>query len=288
MNNLKNKKCEAVLKAILDDKNITKSKLPHNICHYSSLFTVFNEIIKKDYTKNDQHYVNLRYNQVEFMNDDTEFKIGRQLFNEITNKDFSPYEQDNVYSLLKQECLIASFTQRIDDLYFWKMYGDDCKGACVVYKGDKMYSEKYIKSIFTHCQYFKINANGDLADNDINKAFISKYKKIYSDTQSFNDSHKTPASILFYVLSIMAKNEDYSYEDEIRLFILPEKTNDKKSYIHTNGKIRYYIDEPNPFDTIDYIVLGPRVSKETYDAFKKTLNDLHINIEIRRSNIHYR
>lgn len=87
----------------------------------------------------------IRMNSIVSMNDKTETD-----FLEDTIRNFKEvYERDIDKFLFADKEFITSFTTKIDDLDMWRLYGDDARGACLVFERkdkskDNLYKINYV------------------------------------------------------------------------------------------------------------------------------------------------
>jgi hypothetical protein len=182
----------------------------------------------------------IRMNSIVSMNDKTETD-----FLEDTTRNYKEdYERDNDKCLFADKDFITSFTTKIDDLDMWRLYGDNAKGVCMVFKRkdkekDGLYKIRYI-------------------DPD---------KEPLKSINSFTNNLKSKG-IRFHLWQLhkychFIKHSDYSSEEEYRLLERCEAP-DGWFINRDNGILTPYIEkdlEPTrknnfPFQ-LDEIILGP-------------------------------
>ena len=243
------------------------------ICRYSSLDSLFSSIKHKT----------IRMNGLPGMNDKNE---GLFAWNMIYKLDNTDNEENKKRRRETNNAFIVSYSSSnlIDDLTQWRLYGDDAKGVCCVYKIDK---DKLIDRFFLHnVRYIKESDNSDDISDDLLHLFL-EYSKEHSDLRYYDLS---PA-IFFY------KPDSYESEDEIRLLVDNKKTSAYKTPIYkrewvltnANNIPNPYIDIPlDDFPLkIDRIILGPNMNDvDTIQAQLETmLEQQGINATVELSNI---
>ena len=87
----------------------------------------------------------IRMNSVVSMNDKTETDFLENVYRNYKEE----YEREIDKYLFADKNFITSFTKRIDELDMWRLYGDNAKGVCMVFKRinkgeDELYKIKYI------------------------------------------------------------------------------------------------------------------------------------------------
>ena len=111
------------------------------------------------------------------MNDKNE---GLFAWNMIYKLDNTDNEENKKRRRETNNAFIVSYSSSnlIDDLTQWRLYGDDAKGVCCVYKIDK---DKLIDRFFLHnVRYIKESDNSDDISDDLLHLFL-EYSKEHSD-----------------------------------------------------------------------------------------------------------
>lgn len=196
----------------------------------------------------------MRMMSVTAMNDKME--IGH-LYGEFCNKD-SAYLENKTKIRNARQRYITSFTNRIDDLTMWRLYGDNGKGVCLVF------SEPH------NCNYyFPIDYTGT------NSKVCLKAKKICEelDRHGFKFTFKSLETIWQYFL----KPKGFSDEHEFRYLRIDDSKPDGYS-LASNGIISCYKDlllipdEDKPetqFPAIlEGIILGPNMQNVEINKFQ--------------------
>lgn len=160
----------------------------------------------------------MRMMSVTAMNDRME--IGH-LYGELCNED-SAYLENKTKIHNARQRYITSFTNKIDDLTMWRLYGDNGKGVCLIF------------SIPHDCNYyFPIDYSG------INSEIYLKAKKICEelDKHGFKFTFKSIEAIWQYFL----KPKGFSDEQEFRYLRIDNSKPDGYS-LASNGIISCYKD----------------------------------------------
>ena len=214
------------------------------ICRYTSLESLFS-VLK---------FKTLRMNGLPGMNDRNEGLFAWDMIYRVEKTKNEEYKKrkseiNNVF--------IVSFSAKklIDDLNQWRLYGDDAKGVCCVYK---VLNEKLKDRFFLHeVRYIHNNKNEEVPDE-----LLRRFKD-YSESQSRLSYYDLSPAIFFY------KPDDFRSEDEIRLLVDNKKTSAyktdvfKREWLLTNANRipNPYIDVPLediPLK-LERIILGPNM-----------------------------
>lgn len=187
----------------------------------------------------------IRMMSVTAMNDKLE--IGH-LYGELRNEDSADLENKTKIHYARQR-YITSFTEKIDDLTMWRLYGDNAKGVCLVF------SEPY------ECDYYlPIDYSGR------NSKICLKAKMICDELakHGINFTFKSLECTWQYFL----KPEGFSDEQEMR-YLRIDNSKPDGYYLASNGVISSYkdyfltTDEEHPeinFPArLQGIILGPNM-----------------------------
>lgn len=196
----------------------------------------------------------IRMMSVTAMNDKLE--IGH-LYGELRIED-SAYLENKTKVHYARQRYITSFTDKIDDLTMWRLYGDNAKGVCLVF------SEPY------ECDYYlPIDYSG------INSKICLKAKMICEELakHGINFTFKSLESIWQYFL----KPKGFSDEEELRYLRIDNSKPDGYS-LASNGVISSYkdysltTDEEHPeinFPArLQGIILGPNMKNVEINKYQ--------------------
>lgn len=196
----------------------------------------------------------IRMMSVTAMNDKLE--IGH-LYGELRNED-SAYLENKTKVHYARQRYITSFTDKIDDLTMWRLYGDNAKGVCLVF------SEPY------ECDYYlPIDYSGG------NSKICLKAKMICDELAKYgiNFTFKSLESTWQYFL----KPEGFSDEQEMRYLRIDNSKPDGYS-LASNGVISSYkdysltTDEEHPeinFPArLQGIILGPNMKNVEINKYQ--------------------
>lgn len=161
----------------------------------------------------------MRLNSIVSMNDKTEINILSDIHKnfEITK------DEEGLAVALANDINIISLTPKTDDLNMWRLYGDNAKGVCLIFKrnvekDDELKKIKYI------------------APNEINST--NRVKKFLNDLREndikFSFNHLT-------IDSHYIKYDDYKSEDEYRMIVIKNKP-DGWFINRDNGLITPYVE----------------------------------------------
>lgn len=196
----------------------------------------------------------IRMMSVTAMNDKME--IGH-LYGKLSCED-SAYLEDKTKIHYARQRYITSFTNKIDDLTMWRLYGDNGKGVCLVF------SEPH------ECHYyFPIDYSG------IKSEICFKTKRICEELekQGFKFTFKSLETIWQYFL----KPKGFSEEEELRYLRIDNKKPDGYT-LASNGVISCYRDlfltfnedkSENEFPAyLEGIILGPNMKNVAINKFQ--------------------
>ena len=216
----------------------------------------------------------VRMMSVTAMNDKKE--IG-YLFSEI-NKNESEHLKNKTKIHYAQHRYITSFTNKIDDLTMWRLYGDNGNGVCLIF------SEPDECLYYLPVEYLGTNPNGLL------KKVICIYEGLLK--QGYKFTFKSLETIWQYYL----KPEGFSTEQELRYLLIDKAKPDGYS-IALNGVISGYKDLPLFSEEVQYpsflqgIILGPNMKNAEINKYQlETIaeeNGIPLFLGIEYSSINY-
>lgn len=182
-------------------------------------YTSFNTLIKTLQSGK------IRMNSIIGMNDRSELNFIYQFLNdtgyisEFNRNTFEPYFEAN-------NRFITSFSENIDDLNMWRLYGNNLEGVCMVFK---YLSNNQVPFLYRICY---VDDNTETPANKVKK-FLDILKKSQIDF-SFNSLKQWQN---FF------KSKSYSYENEHRL-LLNENKPDGWMFSPESGILTPYIEKP--------------------------------------------
>lgn len=193
--------------SILSELAITESQ-DIEFCKYASLSTLISTL--------NSGYI--RLNSIIAMNDKTETSF----ISDISRNDKEPIENDDDKYFLANKKFITSFTTRRDELDMWRFYGDNARGACMVFEKINDTPSPIKKVIYVGPENQTINMMNKLL-SDVLKISINFRFRLFSNNNPFY------------------KPIDFVSEKENRLLI--ESKTAKNWYINSeNGIITPYIE----------------------------------------------
>ena len=225
-------------KIINDLFKINNNKKITKVCRYTSLNTLF-ELISKQ---------NFRMFGITGMNDSSEVNfIEKCIYGEYTYPLSSAINTKFITSCCDVE--------KQDQLTFFRLYGDDAKGVCLIFDV-KDRPDFYLKKI----QYLKDDDNRLSFLYD----FIETVKKEMSRTFVIRSLHNW---------SHFIKKEDYQIEEEIRLLYAPEKKTEISGWVLAKpfNIVNPYMDFPlnSSFPLqLRKIILGPKCPELKINKFQ--------------------
>lgn len=189
----------------------------------------------------------MRMMSVTAMNDKLE--IGH-LYGELRNEDSAYLENKTKINHARQR-YITSFTDKIDDLTMWRLYGDNGKGVCLVF------SEPNKCSYYLPVDYSGENSKIYLKSREICEELLNKH--------GIKFTFKSLESTWQYFL----KREGFSNEQEMR-YLKIDKSKPDGYMLASNGVISSYKDFPLTLDkdnpesefpaSLQGIILGPNIT----------------------------
>ena len=215
------------------------------ICRYCSFDAIFSTI----------DYLTFRLNGIVGMNDKTEINYV-DTYIENVEKPISSLHHNTVSAINRRYITSCSQIKNKDDLTLWRLYGEDAKGSCLIFKvnHDKVTDKVLLRKV----KY--AGMNGNLPELD----FIKQVVKLVEQKYGFNFMFKKLG-----VWKHFFKPYEYSMEEEVRLLIIdsentPSRTGWVKTYSHSilNPYIDFELNNPDfPLELIE-IILGPKCPEQ--------------------------
>lgn len=223
---------------------------------YYTTWNTFSYMLPKDKQDNGLGRFSVMHHS--YMNDPLEGNVIKQFLYDA--QDYNGRKQET-----HPYVFIKCFTQSIDYLPMWKMYGDEAKGCCIVIDWKKTIERNPGKNIALYkvCYLTKKGKNYvfQMNDNNRDKDFAGMKElldKLKADISKLSDSKygKIYANSLLGSIAYLFKDSSYSYEKEARVIYSFDKLN---SQIEKTNQ-----EPPKLFVYTDYdvvikeIILGPK------------------------------
>ncbi len=236
---------------------LIKDKIPE-LAYYTSWKT-FSYMLPSDEENADNSNVGkLSVMHLSYMNDPME----GQVINEYL---FGKQNKNGREQLAQPYVFIKCFTQSIDYLPMWKMYGDDAKGCCIVvdWNRTKQLNEEKEIALYKVCylrrkkgDYFFVKSdNGNDKVLDDLGVLLEQLKKNVVELRKI-EGKRLLSEILVDSIAYLFKDSSYCYEREARVLY---------SYSDYNKKIEHTRQSPPKLFVytdysvaIDEIILGPK------------------------------
>lgn len=203
--------------------------------HYTTIDALINGIIRENATKGKE--VCFRASHSRFVNDPEEIIKGARLIAHVMEeRDSSKSYEDYLANILQRydNLYLISFSENNDSLPMWNTYANKSTGIAIGVERLKSIS---VTDLVGKCLYG--------TDTFINRL------KMYMDSKKL----KLGSYLLIYSFLQMLKNEDFAYENEIRLIgdfkELPTKFREKNGYIIPYKEVFFAKEQ------IKSITLGP-------------------------------
>lgn len=209
-------------------------ELNNEIAYYTSKETFMYSLPSE--AKDNDVIGNIAIMNTAYMNDPTEGKlIQKYIVDDYDWKAQINSREDLTANFTFAKC----FTEKIDDLPMWEMYGDRAKGVCVVVDGNKLLNQDV--TLYRIC-YVDLDAktfipkgiNSQINNADLIKNDLSKLKKIYKQFEE-DIYAKIALESFFSHISYLFKDKAYSYEQEVRII---------DNYVIHNKKFRHTDEDP--------------------------------------------
>lgn len=190
----------------------------------------------------------IRMNSIVSMNDKTETDFLENVFRNFKEE----YEQEYDKYLFADKEFITSFTTRIDDLDMWRLYGDNARGACLVFERNRRATDGLFKINY-------INPEGNILI------------KISDFLLALKDKDIKFRWNLLQKYRHYLKHSDYETEDEYRLLVTSDDP-DGWFINRDNGILTPYLEreikksgKPAESDypyKLNKIILGPAIQEK--------------------------
>ena len=166
---------------------------------------------------------------------------------------------------------VISLSKKGDYLPMWSMYGDKCKGVCIVFDAGLLQDGLFQNFVIDTIVYDKRNENEML--NEILPNTYKLYKKEYEKSPldlTIDTKIKELATICLYVAPFF-KYKDYQYEKEFRIVeyvYYGQNVFDIPRIIIKENVVDKHIDVPIQIDALKGIIIGPDAN---YEVMKHVL-----------------
>lgn len=213
---------------------------------------------------------------VEYMNDPNEGKVlFKYIFDQSKKKeDRDKYNNEFVF--------LKSFTDKVDYLSMWSLYGDDAKGCCVYLDGkmfnniaDKLQllkevcpNKKDIISLWEGSNLYRVvylKGNEFYLQGEKNAILQSYFNNIKVKTKKLLGYEKL-VNLMLAKIKYMVKYHEYQDENEIRIITscsgdqIVALKNGVETILNNENKLQSKLYVPFPLKTrINEVILGPKV-----------------------------
>jgi len=299
------------IKEVLSILKVSELKAP--ISYYTSLSTFC--YMLPDWNKLDDKGIG-RFSVmgISYMNDPNEGKTLQDFLQQtdessqwnkyITNSETARKKID--YPFVFMRC----FTQLVDDLPMWEMYGDGAKGCCIVFdtKTFQNINESELDNALYHTCYIGDDGKSLCIKEEDNTGIADVYsledalveirevgKCLFEKTNTNNELYKKACVEFMNMLNqirYLFKSAAYKHEKEVRLlYVYPQIDN---AFLHTKEKWPKLYVRPDFPVRIKEIIFGPKctstnrfmlyLQEQIIKMCKKDNSDIPM---ITMSNIHY-
>ena len=236
------------------------------LAHYTSVQTLESIVDGKSM---DNASVHLFATQASFLNDPTENEIMMNYLNDnYTSMAIKDEEYWTGYPFS------VSFSELLDDLNQWRVYGDDGSGVALIFAIDK---NEIIQLNFQYTiDAYKVE-------------YMEDIDTIIKELKSVDSIERTDVKRLYqlYRLGLQYKIKYYEPEQEWRIVAHTGNIYHYR-FRYANGFIIPYVEIELPIDCIAGVKLGPCISAENRQKVYKSVNKLSHDIKITESQIPYR
>lgn len=305
---MQRKNCE--MYKFIDELFESKSKLPPQLYHYTTMEVLFNYILKKTGTKDkggdielikrygeNAFYASLMFPTLRHTNDEKEISKGIELYNDITKSKHNPIPANGYENDFKNNSYSFSLSETCDSLAMWMRYGGgDAKGVCIEFDTellDVFCKEDGKTHFFDKCVY--VDCNNLYYDDlviDKKNEFIQPLRQIWESKEKSSSCDTMTFQKFLSKFCPRIKNSDYIDEKEWRIVYVPESYGGsikEMQYMVKNNKIVPYILVSLPIDAIKRVIVGPNQnSKEVADSLELFIKRNRLEIGVEPSKISYR
>jgi len=299
------------IKEVLSILNV--SELKESISYYTSLST-FCYMLPDRNKLDDKGIGRFSVMGISYMNDPNEGKILQDFLQQtdessqwdkyITNSETARKKID--YPFVFMKC----FTQLVDDLPMWEMYGDKAKGCCIVFdtKTFQNMNESELENALYHTCYVGDDGKNLCIKEEDNTGIADVYslgdalveirevgKCLFEKANNNNELYKKACIEFMNMLNqirYLFKSAAYKHEKEVRLlYVYPQIDN---AFLHTKEKWPKLYVRPDFPVRIKEIIFGPKctstnkfmlyLQEQIIKMCKKDNSDIP---KITMSNIHY-
>lgn len=249
-------------------------KYPNSVAHYTSIDVL--NILFNGALNGEDGVITFHLSHIEMMNDDGEGKLLlSKFFTDSIKKTELKKEWDSDYYPTHIPFVLSTIATDVvsrnrGSLPMWKMYGDDCKGALIRFKGDS---------------FGKFCENHGLMFSECNYTSTSDLSKIVADL----NRKSAPFSKIMNT-SCFTKQLCWQYEKEWRVVMFRNRDSIKTK--STNRGIIEYMELNIPLELIEEICIGPLCPKNptlvSLELLKQNLAQKHpgkVNFKVTKSNI---
>ncbi|OYU83372.1 MAG: hypothetical protein CFE24_11750 [Flavobacterium sp. BFFFF2] len=203
-----------------------------------------------------------RMNGIVGMNDKTEISYVDDYLNDFNN-DVSNLHHNTISAINNRYISSCSQSSLNDNLTMWRLYGDDSKGACMIYKIQR-------ENIKNHVLLHKVS----YADRDRNHPQLEFLKLTINDIKNILGLKFVYQKLRYW--QHFFKPFDYSTEKEVRLLVIDsdEIPIEKRDWMLTDSHsiIAPYIDiklnHPEFPLILSEIILGPKCPEIKVNKFQ--------------------
>ena len=283
------------------------------ICHYTSI-KVLDGILANYRHSEDKDHLVFWASSAYAMNDSTEMQYGWK----ILRNNFQAYEveycvpEDKRLSLFMDKIansdiatvfykhfyredmtpFVLSFTEKIDELPMWSIYGGDGMGVCLCFDENQLniHNELLRTLMMLNVLYINQEDNDQLSSMVLGQIVPTQYTE-YLNESKWNDMDKiTAIGSVLPLISAYIKDSSFKFEREIRIPFLVKDIHKSVDFrTSLKGNIIPYIKIPVPIKALKKIIIGPCVhSHYLENGLKFVLSTCGIDIPISYSNVPYR
>lgn len=260
---------------------LAKGRPNKTVYHYTTVEALFSGIVSNKREPGSE--ICLWASNCEYMNDPDEIKTGiefsEQFLTHLTGEETKISESS--IENLKNGAFILSLSRCPDELPMWNTYGNNAKGINLELDLTDYVAHK--KGQYLAEMLYSYPDGASFLADKIKKLAEQDNVKELMDEMNNNVSIES----LFIILSMIAKNEYYDYEQECRLTCIDPKEID---YRCSKGLIIPYTKVCLPKEKLKSITIGPCADyKLTEKSLRTYLNAIGFeHVLIKQSSINYR